>query len=77
MSERFQVATVSGYADITAGGRAVLGVSAHVIDWAYNCRVVISFRSEDHDGLLRRRIGDAEAIRRAETLAAKLNWVSA
>jgi hypothetical protein len=46
-----------------------------VIDSLENCRVVASFRSEDRrqGGLGHPRIGDAEAVRRAETFAAALN----
>lgn len=71
---RFAVPTVTGYPGST-GGSATVGVSAHVIDHAYNCQVLASFRSEDRESfnLGHKSIGKAEARRRAEALAARLN----
>jgi hypothetical protein len=54
--------------------RGKFGLSAAVLDRGYAHRVVQEWQSETVEGNAPpRRIGQAEAIRRAETLAASLN----
>jgi hypothetical protein len=48
MSERFDVATGSGFLTARRGKHAATpGLSAHVIDRSDNCRVVATYRSEE------------------------------
>ena len=50
MEERFVVCTCEGYLSSSAGSHWQRGLSAHVLDTAYNHRLLQTFRSEDHFG---------------------------
>jgi hypothetical protein len=74
---------VTGYRTPEPGSRnTVLGLSAHVLDRAYNCALIASFRSEDTvptfgaRGRLTggARLGHDGARARAVALADALNW---
>jgi hypothetical protein len=72
---RFEVATVSGHRASGGNGNPP-GLSCHVLDRAYNYRVVMSFRSED-----RRRgnrsLGCDAALANAQALVDELNRLDA
>jgi hypothetical protein len=82
LTERFVIATVSGYRSLEpAGGSARPGLSAHVLDRPYNYALVASFRSEDTMVTKGARgrftggvpLGREGALERARTLARELN----
>ena len=70
---RFVVTEISGYTDTSK----LEGLTAHVIDRPYNCRVVASYRSEDiAQGGVNRRTSEMnreEVRRRAREHAERLN----
>jgi hypothetical protein len=65
---RFYVATVDGYMGETSHRPGSRGLSAHVLDRAFNCAVVKTFRSET---CYRKRgtIAERDGVKRAEELA--------
>ena len=73
MSERFYVATTSGYNLTNVSSRSREGVTAMVLDRANLHRVVTLHRSEDPGPYSGGRLGRGGAIRLAEDEAARLN----
>ena len=76
--DRFYVATVTGrriHLPVPdRGSNAPPGVSAHVLDRAFNCRVVAEYHSEDRIALQNWRTRGIEgALRDARCHAAYLN----
>lgn len=83
---RFVVSTCSGYRSTEASGRTRPGLSAHVLDGAYNFALVASFRSEDNVAtkdargrffVRTRRLGVEGALERARERARALNETEA